>query len=97
MHIHTFPGFRISAPALARVQPVNIDSDGKLPAYAWPGGYPLFYLTDQNTVLCPEHASVEREYSDELITAVDVNWEDDSLYCEHGERIESAYAEPEDD
>lgn len=66
---------------------------GKLPAYAWPGGYPLFYLTDQNSILCPEHANVEDEYSDETLEAYDVNYEDSDLWCEHGHRIESAYAE----
>lgn len=95
MNYRTFPHFRISHPALASVQPVNISEDGKLPAFAWPGGYPLFYVTEQNTILCPEHASVESDYNDELISAVDVNWEDPELYCEHGERIESAYAEDE--
>lgn len=68
-------------------------TNGTLPSYAWPGGYPIFYVTDQGTILCPEHANVEHEYNDELIVAADINYEDDSLYCEHGERIESAYAE----
>jgi hypothetical protein len=66
-----------------------------LPAYAWPGGYPMYYVTDEGTILCAEHANAEGDYTDELITAADVNWEDASLYCEHGERIESAYAEDE--
>jgi hypothetical protein len=31
------------------------------------------------------------------VVAYDVNWEDASLYCEHtSERIESAYAEPDE-
>ena len=93
MSFRTFPNYRISHAALARVQPVNINADGSLPAFAWPGGYPLFYVTDQGSILCPTHASDERNYNDELITDVDVNWEDPELYCEHGERIESAYAE----
>ena len=67
--------------------------DGALPAYAWPGGYPLYYVTDQGNVLCPAHANVESDYADELIDGADVNWEDAALYCEHGERIPSAYAE----
>lgn len=97
MNFRTFPHFRISHAALASVQPVNITPEGKLPSYAWPGGYPLYYQTDQGTILCPGHASVESDFNDEVITSVDVNWEDASLYCEHGERIESAYAEDEAD
>jgi hypothetical protein len=86
--------YRISHAALNRVGLDNI-THGELPTYAWPGGYPLYYVTDQGSILCPAHANVEAEYSDELIDGVDTNWEDPDLYCEHGERIESAYAEPE--
>lgn len=28
----------------------------KLPAYSFPGGYPLLYLTEHNTVMCPDCA-----------------------------------------
>jgi len=27
--------------------------DGKLPAYAWPGAYPIVYLAKDNGILCP--------------------------------------------
>ena len=27
---------------------------GKLMAYAWPGGYPLYYVCKDGGVLCPE-------------------------------------------
>lgn len=73
---------------------------GKLQAYAWPGGYPLYYLTADNGVLCPDCASLpectwdsgEDEQWD--IVAAGGNWEDDSLYCDHcGKQIESAYGE----
>jgi hypothetical protein len=81
---------------------VNINdirmSDGKLPAYAWPGGYPLYYLAKDNGVLCPKCANEftpDRDNDEQLEpVAYDVNWEDDSLYCEHcNARIESAYGE----
>ena len=29
------------------------ESTGALPAYAWPGGYPFYYLDANNDVLCP--------------------------------------------
>lgn len=72
--------------------------NGNLPAYAWPGGYPIFYLAKDNGVLCPECANAfkpERDNADQLEPiAADVNYEDSALYCEHcNKRIESAYAE----
>ena len=81
--------------------------DGSVHRYAWPGGYPLFYLTADDGVLCPACVEAEVEAiagaeSDEddqwRIVAADVNWEDSYLYCDHcNERIESAYAEPTED
>lgn len=69
------------------------DKDGNLPAYAWPGGYPLFYLDAENNVLCPKCANKNDEYTAQIV-AQDCNWEDPSLYCDHcSERIESAYAD----
>lgn len=70
-----------------------------LPKYAWPGGYPVFYLTDQMEIACAKHATeiLYGEGFDENIVAADVNWEDTSLMCadspEHP--IESAYGEDE--
>ncbi|MCC6191355.1 MAG: hypothetical protein IT318_20220 [Anaerolineales bacterium] len=70
------------------------DADGKeLPAYAWPGGYPMYYLDSGMAVLCPACANKWGEYSTDL-DAYDINWEDPDLYCENcNGRIESAYAE----
>ena len=58
--------------------------------YAWPGGYPMFYLTRDNDVLCPSCAN---ETPEDVIGG-DANWEDPHLYCDGcNERIESAYAD----
>lgn len=73
----------------------GLDSDFTLPAYAWPGGYPMYYLTNENAVLCPQHASVEADYNDDTIIAVGINYEDTDLWCEHSHKIESAYGEDE--
>ena len=35
------------------------DEHGKLPAYAWPGGYPLYYLCADGGILCPQCANKE--------------------------------------
>jgi len=70
------------------------DMDGRLSAWAWPGGYPLFYLDGENSVLCVECArkSDEEEFPQFRPIAADVNWEDRSLYCDNcSEQIESAY------
>jgi hypothetical protein len=39
---------------------VNVERDGsgRLPAYAWPGGYPLCYPTMDGEVLCSECANM---------------------------------------
>jgi hypothetical protein len=69
------------------------DSKGKLPAYTWPGAYPIFYLTKGNNILCAECANENDEDYDPIVAA-DANYEDPTMYCnECNGRIESAYAE----
>lgn len=83
----------------------NGETDDKgrkaLPKFAWPGGYPVYYVTDQSEIACDKHATeiLYGEGFDEYIVAADVNWEDNSLYCADNEahRIESAYAEDDVD
>lgn len=74
--------------------------------YAWPGGYPLFFITTDGGAL---GFSTVRENWQQVVwshlhdcrdgwhlAGVDVNWENPDLFDDHtGERIESAYAEPE--
>jgi hypothetical protein len=74
-----------------------IKSTGKLRSFTSIGGYPVFYVTKQNNCLCSECAdNNDMEY--DPIVAVDVNWEDPDLYCDEcSQRIESAYAEPDQD
>lgn len=72
--------------------------------YAWPGGYPLFFICDDGAALCCKCAkteavgimrSIQQKARDGwYVTGQDVNWEDPDLFCDHcNERIESAYAE----
>ena len=71
--------------------------------YAWPGGYPMFAITSDGAALCHCCCHSERKLIGSTygtdgwnLVALDVNYEDPALYCDHcGERIESAYAEPE--
>jgi hypothetical protein len=87
--------FQVFESLDARCSPL----DGKLRTYTSVGSYPVFYLDGRDNLLCAECASeVIAEYEDgEDIRGLPkvgaVNWEDPSLFCDCGERIESAYAE----
>lgn len=72
--------------------------------YAWPGGYPKYFVTSDGEAL--SFAAVRAEFRQVMnavrhrlndgwrVISVDINWENPELYCAHtGERIESAYAE----
>ena len=82
------------------------DENGNLPAYAWPGGYPIYYLCADGGILCPPCANKEPavkeadehpdypDFDQWRIVASDINWEDASLTCDNcSQRIESAYGE----
>lgn len=77
---------------------------GRAQSYAWPGGYPVFFLTSDGETMCPDcvtknraeiiRATGENSRGGWAIAAVDVNWEDLEMFCcECSKRIESAYAE----
>lgn len=72
--------------------------------YAWPGGYPLYFITSDCAALCHDCArkhgravidSIRTRANDGWrVVAQDVNWEDSALYCDHCSKpIESAYGE----
>jgi hypothetical protein len=72
-----------------------LQDDGTLPAYAWPGGYPLYYLDTKDTILCPDCANDNDQFT-EPIAASDINWEDIGLNCDHcGKHIDCAYGDEE--
>jgi hypothetical protein len=89
----------------AKIQKFTVDDFNAALAsgpYAWPGGYPLFFVTDDGEALSFASASVEaNQIRDSIATntsdgwrvvAVEVNWEDEDLRCSHSsEIIESAY------
>ena len=81
-----------------------------LDSWAWPGGYPIYYVFADGGCCCPDCANENIEEIDAdikgkrcwnshggwAIDAFDINYEDADLYCDHcSKRIESAYAEPE--
>lgn len=73
--------------------------------FAWPGGYPLYFLMCDGEVMSFKACEAERERivaeladpdgdAEWSPAACEINWEDASLFCVHtNERIESAYAE----
>ena len=74
--------------------------------YAWPGGYPCYFVTNDGATLSWLAVQNNRRAILEAIAGklsdgwrvigIDINWEDSALYCDvTGERIESAYAEGE--
>lgn len=79
------------------------DDDGKYSAAAWPGGYPVYHIADDGGSICAKCCNdltnpIHEDSPDDgwRIIGSDVNYEDPELYCAHcGERIESAYAEPD--
>jgi hypothetical protein len=69
--------------------------------YAWPGGYPMFALTDDGGVLCKDCTrsewpaicdSMRSGLSDGWrVVAIDINWES-LTFCDHcSNQIETAY------
>jgi hypothetical protein len=86
------------------IEALTQNADGTVPAFAWPGGYPIFYLTKDGETLCPACVNkeiriivddtLENGHSGWEVEAGDVNWEDaDMVCCNCNKRIESAYAE----
>lgn len=72
--------------------------------YAWPGGYPMFFVMADGEALSFDAAKKERRCLLEALrdndrsgwrpVAFEVNWEDEELLCAHtGKRIESAYGD----
>jgi len=82
------------------------DSSKRLPAYAWPGGYPIIYIMSDGEVLCPDCANGENgaeptadpeDHSDWRLDGHAIHWEGDPEFCCHcGAEIESAYGSVED-
>ena len=70
--------------------------------YAWPGGYPMHFLTSDGATLCFDCVrdnfrniadSIKNDISDGWkVVACDINWEDDHCPCDDcGKLLECAY------
>jgi hypothetical protein len=83
------------------------DELGHLPAYAWPGGYPIYYLAADNGTMCPKCANstdcnrpdLDPECPDDdqwRIVAYGIHWEGAPIICANcNSEIESAYGDPD--
>jgi len=76
------------------------DPDGKLPAYAWPGGYPIVYFDRENNEFCADCATIADD-PDEVPqfrpNGFGILLEGaPSHCCGCNKEIESAYGDPEE-
>ena len=73
-------------------------------AYAWPGGYPLYFITADGEALCFKCAKENAKqimsnqfdnwHYDWRVIGCEINYEDNDLQCCHcNSKIESAYGE----
>lgn len=76
---------------------LGVDTGDTLPAYVWPGGYPVLYYDSDFAILCPNCANKWIDYSTDLI-ATDVYYEGPPEVCQNCyTEIESAYGDPDQD
>lgn len=84
---------------------ITRNEDGTLDAYAWPGGYQLFYVDHAGNIFCPNCAAVEHTAGECLeadwcgsnhLEACDANYEDEDMRCENcNGLIPASYADEE--
>ena len=87
---------------------LRTSGDGTLPAYAWPGGYPIVYYTAAGLMICAQCAN-DSDTSDPVHDA-EVYWEGPTVQCDDGSQcgamaggywtaglIESAYGDPDEE
>lgn len=77
---------------------IEIDSNHKPIKYAWPGGYPAFYMArngyrdesgalelsrhDRTEAVCCADCAAKASEKDIILTHVNINWESEDLFCE---------------
>ena len=68
-----------------------------LPAYTWPGGYPIIYIDSDGAHLCPD--CINRDLSDNIFPppiSAYVHYEGSPVWCDECSRaIPSAYGMPD--
>ena len=66
--------------AAAVYRRVGVERGAALPAFAWPGGYPIYYLDAEGSVLCPDCANRNHEYTARLEDAAII--EEGGVICD---------------
>ena len=72
------------------------DNDNQLTAYAWPGGYPLFYIDKFASAICVKCARELDRMGEQYEKPIgyEVNWESNDLYCDVcSNKIDCAYCD----
>ena len=82
--------------------PYLLDS-GVVQSYAWPGGYPIYFIMQDGEAMCPSCVTRNKKLINEAYADRDVQWnvvsssvnyEDTDLYCCNcNAKIEAAYAD----
>lgn len=78
---------------------VGVADGEQLPAYAWPGGYPIYYLCADGGTLCPKCANgndvATLDAPDWNVTGYGIHWEGEPITCDGcNAQIASAYGIP---
>lgn len=78
----------------------ELTTTNELPAFAWPGGYPIIYFDREDSVLCAKCATKSHLDLDEVPqfkpVACDAYYEGPTIQCDScNADIESAYGDPE--
>ena len=73
-----------------------LNDKNELTAYAWPGGYPVLYLDQNNETLCAKCATKDLNDPENKPATYFVHYEGPSEFCaECNAEVESAYGDPE--
>ncbi len=82
---------------------ITRNEDGTLEAFAWPGGYQMFYLDEEGETLCPNCAAIQHsleeceehgQCGEAHLIGADANYEDEDIYCVNcSGQIPASYAD----
>jgi hypothetical protein len=84
------------SPALLRH--VDVATAADLPAFAFPGGYPVLYIVENGqSIVCADCAKkIGSDPDDEMVTAIDIFYEGPPAFCDEcNAEIASAYGDPD--
>lgn len=81
-----------------KISEIERTSDGKLPEFAWPGGYPIVYYDADGETLCANCAMSNDPEFDAPLVAGEIYEEGPTLHCAGCNcELPSAYGDPDAD